>query len=179
MPRLQVTLTRFIDAPSLGVVECQLVDAQGVVYEFRVPAAVVSDEVLTVATALPRPGRIECRVREERRTADGHYRLTVSTAEPGGVASVTGTTEFVVTAAQVALVEDEDLPQLAGLDLSQRPCVFGPVMAAVTLARLGGRSRSGCPYCGSPLEVEALGHPPSAWRHRCACGRCSGSLRGL
>lgn len=179
MPSLSVSVVKFIDDHFPGFVECSLVDAHGQAHLFHEKVPVVSTERLGAESLYPRDGHLECRVREEWRGSDGQYTLRVSTDEPFHIESTTGKSEFVVASSAVSTVSDEDLSYLEGMNLRCFPCIAGPVLVAVAKANKRLPSNANCPYCGSLVEVEVMGSPPNVWIHRCACGKCNGSMRGL
>jgi hypothetical protein len=179
MPTLLVQIDRFISDDQPGFVECSFVDANGVRHLIHDKVPVVTQENLNAGSSYPRLGYVACRVVEEWRDMGGRYVLRVSTEEPDHVESDAGIAEFMVPSAMVETVREGEVRYIQGVQLGRQPCHFGPVLVAVGQASSGVPVTAECPYCGSPLEVEPRGVPPSAWLHSCRCGKCTGSFRGL
>jgi hypothetical protein len=101
MSGLRVSITRYVsDEPQPGMVECELVDANGRRWIFVEKTAIVSSANLDADTSYPRRGRIACEIVSSRVDA-GREIFTVDTERPDGVESVDGTTRFEVLAAAV------------------------------------------------------------------------------
>ncbi len=89
MPRVAVAIVRYIDDHQPGFVECELTDVHNRRWLFEEKVPIVSDENLLATTSYPREGFIACRILE--RHALG---VRITTAEPCGVESVEGVSEF-------------------------------------------------------------------------------------
>lgn len=104
MRLLSIAIVRFInDEPQPGVVECELVDANGKVHRFVEKTAVVSSDHLFRDAAYPRPGVIACEVERSWVDENGQPLARVNT-DPWGVESIDGVTTFVVFS---SLIQDE------------------------------------------------------------------------
>jgi hypothetical protein len=97
MTEVRVVITRYVgDDPQPGIVECELVDANGRRWIFVEKTAVVTGGSLTAETSYPRPGRIACEILSSRKDAAGRTIVLVDTERPCGVESVDGETKFEV-----------------------------------------------------------------------------------
>ena len=179
MAELLVRIDRFTDDYQPGFVECSFVDVAGARHLIHEKVPVVSQEDLSFDSTYPRTGRVACRVVEEWRDESGRYIARVSTEEPFHIESDGGFTEFVVPSTMVKTVREADAQYTDGIQLDCLPCQSGAVLVAVAQASKSLPVTSECPYCGSKLQVEVRGEPPSAWLHKCQCGKCTGSFRGL
>jgi hypothetical protein len=100
---LNVAIVRFIDEePFPGIVECELVDADGKLHRFVDKTAVVSDEDLFRHSVYPRPGTIACEIEATWADENGLALARIST-NPCSVESVDGVTTFVVS---TSLIQD-------------------------------------------------------------------------
>jgi len=89
MARVAVAIVRYVDDHQPGFVECELTDIHKRRWLFVEKVPVVSDENLLSTTSYPREGFIACQILE--RHALG---VRITTAEPFGVESVEGASEF-------------------------------------------------------------------------------------
>ncbi|MDZ4868073.1 MAG: hypothetical protein SGI91_12190 [Alphaproteobacteria bacterium] len=104
MRLLSIAIVRFIDdEPQPGVVECELVDADGKVHRFVEKTAVVSSDHLFRNTAYPRPGVIACEVESSWVDENGQALARVNT-NPWSVESIDGVATFVV---RTSLIREE------------------------------------------------------------------------
>ncbi len=81
------------------VVEAELVDVDGEVWVFEVPAPLVASG-LSGGAQLPQPGRLRCRIVRDEMVA-GILIVHIDSAEPDGVVSVDGVTRFRLLRASV------------------------------------------------------------------------------
>lgn len=85
------------DEPNPGIVEVEIVDAFGRVWTFVDKAPMFDeDALLTSLATYPIPISLRCLIVD---SSDGF--LTVSTAEPHGLETVDGVSEFVVSSDQI------------------------------------------------------------------------------
>ena len=102
MPALKAVVSRYIDdEPQPGVVECVFVDASGQSHAFIEKTAVVSQELLSVATAYPLACDLACEIEAKWTSEAGEVLVRVCTERPWGLKSTTGQTVFVVRACQL------------------------------------------------------------------------------
>lgn len=101
MTSLSIKITRFVDEGFPGVVECTLLDAEGVLHTFIEKVPVVSLESLWWDSDYPRPGVAECVIEAEWTDEQGRALVRVSTEKPCDIESTMGQTIFVVPASQV------------------------------------------------------------------------------
>lgn len=101
MKALAVEITRAVDHDAFPpLVECFLVDAHGRIHRFVEKEAIVSSTSVADG-ALPAPGVIACEVESEWTDAGGRSLVRAATTKPWGVASITGSSSFVVLAEQL------------------------------------------------------------------------------
>jgi hypothetical protein len=101
MPAVAVRITRFVDDHQPGFVECQLVDAAGVLHIFVEKAPIVTIQQLRSISCYPCPGVIDCRVLAQWEDANGVGLSRIDTSKPWGVESNAGVSEFVVASSQI------------------------------------------------------------------------------
>jgi hypothetical protein len=95
MLAVAVTITRYVsDEPVPGIVECELLDANGNRWRFIEKTAVVSASELSVETLFPQLGVIAGEVVGSRRDRAGREVIRFDTQHPWGVESVDGVTQF-------------------------------------------------------------------------------------
>ena len=99
---LAIEIVRFVDDYQPGIVQCEFVDADGRRHTFVEKVPIVSLEDLNASSEYPRGGSARCRIRSRWRDANGRDLVTVSTAEPFGIESTEGLSEFVVLEAQLS-----------------------------------------------------------------------------
>lgn len=102
MRSVSVTITRFVDDfPQPGIVECALVDIDGLTHLFVDKFYYVSDEELSSSSQYPQSGRIRCTINAELKDDAGRDIIKIDTDNPDAVRSTTENTQFVVLASQV------------------------------------------------------------------------------
>lgn len=104
MKFISVAIVRFVDEePQPGIVECELVDADGKLHRFVEKTAVVSSDHLFRDNDYPRAGALACEVEATWVDQSGSALARIST-RPWSVESVDGLTTFVVP---VSLIQDD------------------------------------------------------------------------
>jgi hypothetical protein len=103
MSAVAVRITRFVDDHQPGFVECELVDAAGVLHIFVEKVPVVTTEALLSESSYPSGGVIDCQVLAQWTNADGVDLSRIDTSKPWGVESNAGLTEFVVASSQIVV----------------------------------------------------------------------------
>ncbi len=98
---VKVQIVRWVDACFPGFVACELIDVHGRCWEFIEKVPVVSCDDLWSSTHYPQPGIIACEVVSRRVDEFGCEVVSIDTAQPWGVESVEGRTEFEVAAEMV------------------------------------------------------------------------------
>lgn len=101
MPKLNVTITRFVDAAQPGWVECTFNDVHGKTWTLKEKVPVVTAAPLDARSAYPQPGQVACQVVISWLDATGREVVTIDTASPWGVHATTGESTFDVMAAQL------------------------------------------------------------------------------
>jgi hypothetical protein len=96
MNTLRVSITAFADGGVPGWVECEMRDAEGDLHQFVEKVPVVSNEDLRHDSGYPRDGFIACGVISSWKDDLGRDLSRIDTAQPWGVESKAGITEFVV-----------------------------------------------------------------------------------
>lgn len=92
-----VSITRYLsDDPQPGLVECELIDAQGQCWRFVDKSAIFSSEELTTHKVYPRPGVIAGVIIRRRQNEVGREVVLIDTERPWDVESVDGTKCFEV-----------------------------------------------------------------------------------
>ena len=104
-PKIEVEITRFVDASQPGFVECKLVDALGREHLFVEKVPVVTLEYLDASSRYPKQGVVACRIVEKKRV-DNRDVFRVNTEEPWGVESTAGEVEFDVFPEQLLELND-------------------------------------------------------------------------
>ena len=105
---VEVTITRWVsDEPQPGIVECELLDANGHRWLFREKAAIVSAEPLSARSTYPCSGSIACRIVGQH-SVDGSASdvVRIDTELPWGVASIEGITTFDVLRRSLSTIRD-------------------------------------------------------------------------
>ena len=101
---VRVSVTRYIaDEPIPGVVECELLDANGRRWNFVQKTAHVSAEIIDAESRYPRPGAIACEIVGRSQDSTGRETVLIDTECPWCVESVDGAVRFEVL--PTALVE--------------------------------------------------------------------------
>jgi len=99
MPEVRCRIDRWVsDEPQPGLVEAQITDVHGHVWNFIDKSAIFSSDVLTETTEYPRPGVIRCEVIEGDVLPNGAAATLISTIE---VESTEGERQFLVRADEV------------------------------------------------------------------------------
>ncbi len=101
MPHLRVSIVRFVDEHQPGFVECEFRDAQGAVHTLADKVPIFSVENLWGDSVYPQPGFARCEILVRSEDSRGRKLASVSIAEPDGLASTTGLSEFVVLESQI------------------------------------------------------------------------------
>ncbi len=105
-PKIEVEITRFVDASQPGFVECKLIDASGHEHLFVEKVPVVTLEYLDENSFYPQSGVVACSIVETKRV-DNREVFRVNTEEPWGVESTTGEVEFDVFREQLLEVNEQ------------------------------------------------------------------------
>ena len=92
---LVVQIMRFVDDTQPGVVECEVVDANGQRHCFVDKVPIFSTELLDAHSGYPRNGVMACEVLARWKDASGKGLARVNTRRPDGVESSEGKSEFV------------------------------------------------------------------------------------
>lgn len=101
MKAIQISITAFADDGPPGWVECEMIDADGVLHQFVEKVSVVSNEDLRLDSAYPRYGKIACEVNSTWIDERGRDLSKIDTSRPWGIESKAGTTEFVVLSGSI------------------------------------------------------------------------------
>jgi hypothetical protein len=99
--QLKVEIVRYVEHYFPGIVECELVDAEGHLHRFIAKVPIVSDEWLGPEDVYPKSGVIRCEILERLSERDGRDLVRVTTERPDDVESKEGVTEFLVLSSQV------------------------------------------------------------------------------
>lgn len=105
MHAIRISITAFVDAGFPGWVECVMIDANGDLHQFVEKVPVISNENLRPDSGYPRDGSIVCRVITSWKDDFGRELSRVDTAQPWGVESKAGVTDFVVLSNSVYSIE--------------------------------------------------------------------------
>jgi hypothetical protein len=98
---LAVEIVRFVDDYQPGIVVCELVDATGRRHTVIEKVPVVSIQEPNANSEYPQPGVARCTVLSRWRDAREQNLIRISTAEPDGIESSEGLSEFVVLQTQI------------------------------------------------------------------------------
>lgn len=102
MKALLVEIIRYIsNEPQPGIVECRLIDANGVTWTFIEKTAVVSDQQIDEHSVYPQSGVIACEIVAKTQDESGSEILLVDTTKPWGVTTTTGESKFKVRSEQI------------------------------------------------------------------------------
>ena len=93
--QLKVQIVRYVEHYFPGIVECQLVDAGGLLHTFIEKGPIVSNEWPSPEDSYPKDGLIRCEILEQWRGKNGDL-MRVTTQRPDSVETREGVTEFVV-----------------------------------------------------------------------------------
>src|SRR5215467_56086 len=102
MPHLHVSIVRFVDESQPGFVECEFTDADGTVHSVVDKVPIFSPDDLWNDSAYPQPGFARCEILERSQDSRGNKLARVTIAEPDGLESKNGLSEFVVLEAQLS-----------------------------------------------------------------------------
>lgn len=83
------------------ILECLLIDADGDEHRFIEKEAVLLTSNLSASSVYPQPAILECVVQKRWTDETGRELAIVSTTEPWGTESITGVSNFKVSAAQI------------------------------------------------------------------------------
>jgi hypothetical protein len=97
VPKLSVSIIRFVDECQPGIVACEFIDANQRKHTLIDKVPIFSELSLWSDSLYPQPGTTDCRVLESFRDERGRELLRIISVE-----SVDGETEFVVERAQVS-----------------------------------------------------------------------------
>ena len=98
---IAVQVTRYVDDPFPGWVECIMVDASSQKHLFVEKVPIVTSENLGPESAYPQDAVIACEVEKEWSDEAGRSLALVNTELPSGIESTSGVTKFVVLQAQL------------------------------------------------------------------------------
>ena len=105
---VRVSVTRYIaDEPIPGVVECELLDANGRRWSFVEKTAHVSAEILDAESCYPRPGAIACEIVGRSQDSTGRETVLIDTECPWCV-DYLKTYQETVRMAKAAMSEPEE-----------------------------------------------------------------------
>jgi hypothetical protein len=104
---LAVQIVRFVDECQPGIVECEFDDAKGRRHTLVDKVPIFSADLLDADSAYPQPGLARCTIVRTWCDVHGRELLTVNTADPDGIESTEGLTEFVVTRSQISAPHEE------------------------------------------------------------------------
>lgn len=100
--KVGVEIVRFVsDEPQPGMVECVLVDVDGVCHSIIDKAPVFSAENLLATSVYPRAGVLACEVEAEWTDEIGRRLARIYTEKPWGIEAINGRTHFVVLSSAV------------------------------------------------------------------------------
>jgi hypothetical protein len=106
-PELSVAIIRFVMDHQPPIVACEFADAQGRCNTFVGKVAMFGVDWLDGKSKYPQPGVVRCTVLRCWHDATGQQLVTVSTADPDGVESTEGLTQFDVLRTQVTGIPSE------------------------------------------------------------------------
>jgi hypothetical protein len=103
---ITVQIVRFVDESQPRWVECELVDANGRRHLIidKVPIFTLDD--LRAESKYPVPGIVRCEVLRKYKDERGREVVHVSTAQPWGIESTEGLSEFILPASLVTPVQE-------------------------------------------------------------------------
>jgi hypothetical protein len=104
---LVVQIVRFVDDHFPGWVASEFVDAEGHLHTFIEKVRIFSVEHMDATTSYPQPGVVRCEILDRSQGPLGQELLHVSTANPDGVESTQGLTDFVVLPSQLSAVHKD------------------------------------------------------------------------
>ncbi len=102
MERVRLKIIRFVDDGQPGIVEAELLDAEGSLHRFIDKAPIFTSEKLSRLSAYPRPGDARCRVLERFYGADARRLARITLRRPDDLKSTEGISIFVVRESQLA-----------------------------------------------------------------------------
>ena len=106
MHDITVQIVRFVDESQPRWVECELVDADARRHLIidKVPIFTLAD--LRAESKYPVPGIVRCEVLRKYKDESGRELVHVSTAQPWGIESTEGLSEFILPARLVTPVQE-------------------------------------------------------------------------
>lgn len=96
MPCLRVSIVRFVDEHQPGFVECEFIDAFGIIHTLIDKMPIFSLDDLWSDSVYPQPGLARCEVLGQSQDSQGRRLARVTIAKPDGLESSRGLSEFVV-----------------------------------------------------------------------------------
>ena len=88
--KLGVQIVKFVDEYQPGIVECHLIDANGLTHVFVEKVPIVTHEDLWSDSSYPRQGLIDCEIKREWTDLSGRSIAEITTQRPWNVESVNG-----------------------------------------------------------------------------------------
>ena len=104
---LAVEIVRFVDDWQPGIVAGEFVHADGYHHTIIEKAPVLSIENLDADSSYPRPGSARCVVLNRWRDTGERDLVRISTADPYGIESSEGLSEFVVLKTQISMPSND------------------------------------------------------------------------
>jgi len=102
VPNLRVQIVRFVaQDPQPGIVEAEFTDVKSNLHRIIEKIPIMTDADLWSDSIYPQPGFIACKVQERIENPDGPGHIRITIAEPWGVETVSGESEFVVSEADL------------------------------------------------------------------------------
>ena len=102
---LIVQIVSFVsDEPQPGIVECELVDAEGKSHKFIDKVPGFSVEILDSRSTYPRAGAIRCQPLAKCQDGNGRDVVRITTDLPDHIESIEGVSDFVVLPSQLASI---------------------------------------------------------------------------
>ncbi len=105
MNTIRISISAFADDCFPGWVDCEMIDANGVLHQFVEKVPVVSNENLQRDSTYPRDGTIACDVNLIWTDELGRDLSRIDTSQPWGIESKAGITEFVVLSNTIQSIE--------------------------------------------------------------------------
>src|SRR4051812_9403378 len=102
MPFLTIRIVRFVDKSQPGWVAAEFSDAQGTLHTIIDKVPVIAMTELWLDSTYPQPGIVACEILNRTQDDQGRSVARIAIAEPWGLESVNGETEFVVLKSQLA-----------------------------------------------------------------------------
>ena len=103
---IKVSVKRYVsDDPQPGIVECELIDANGESHLFIEKTSIVSEDDLDAHSSYPLPGLIACTILDRRHDEIGTDLICIDIEKPYSIESIEGKTRFVVLPDQIRDVD--------------------------------------------------------------------------